>query len=192
MANKKGLWANIHAKRKRGEAPAKKGDKNYPETLDIDEGSMKTARKNVGADKCWDGYKAKGTKKKDGKTVPNCVKERKSFGDFCSEAYDKPAEKLKTDRDMFNISKGDQESAKERLLAKAKAKREASEKKVEESVSTIEDAEGNVAAEIVDIIGPADLKVTGWRQQVMSEISEDSQNYMLEVLDVKKPQWGMS
>lgn len=32
---KKGLWANIHAKRKRGEAPAKPGDKNYPETLDV-------------------------------------------------------------------------------------------------------------------------------------------------------------
>ena len=39
------------------------------------EGSMKQARKNVGADTCWDGYKAKGTKKKGGKVVPNCVKE---------------------------------------------------------------------------------------------------------------------
>jgi hypothetical protein len=37
--------------------------------------NLKKARKNVGADKCWDGYKAKGTKKKDGKEVPNCVKE---------------------------------------------------------------------------------------------------------------------
>lgn len=27
---KRGLWANIHAKRKRGEAPAKPGDKGYP------------------------------------------------------------------------------------------------------------------------------------------------------------------
>ena len=27
---KKGLWDNIHAKRKRGEKPAKKGDKDYP------------------------------------------------------------------------------------------------------------------------------------------------------------------
>ena len=33
-----GLWANIHAKRKRGEKPAKPGDKDYPKTLDIDEG----------------------------------------------------------------------------------------------------------------------------------------------------------
>ena len=38
------------------------------------EGSMKTARKNVGASTCWKGYKAAGTKKKNGKTVPNCVK----------------------------------------------------------------------------------------------------------------------
>ena len=36
---------------------------------------LKQARANVGASKCWDGYKAKGTKKKGGKEVPNCVKE---------------------------------------------------------------------------------------------------------------------
>ncbi len=30
---KAGLWANVHAKRKRGEAPAKPGDKDYPEKL---------------------------------------------------------------------------------------------------------------------------------------------------------------
>jgi hypothetical protein len=170
---KKGLWDNIHAKRKRGEAPAKKGDEDYPKTLnveadmsnapsikdakpakktnvkhykglgiaptvakeeteEVEEGlkpyptekvarkreavkrkedihvargeydkadkqykrgvslamktkmkkeeveigeGLKQARKNVGASTCWDGYKAKGTKKKDGKEVPNCVKE---------------------------------------------------------------------------------------------------------------------
>ena len=78
---KKGLWDNIHAKRKRGEKPAKPGDKDYPETLNVeeteqvDEASLKQARKNVGADTCWDGYKAKGTKMKGGKSVPNCVKE---------------------------------------------------------------------------------------------------------------------
>ena len=33
----KGLWHNIHAKRKRGESPSKPGDEDYPETLDIDE-----------------------------------------------------------------------------------------------------------------------------------------------------------
>ena len=73
---KRGLWDNIHAKRKRGEEPAKPGDKDYPETLNVEEaGDLKQARKNVGADTCWDGYKAKGTKMKGGKSVPNCVKE---------------------------------------------------------------------------------------------------------------------
>jgi hypothetical protein len=73
---KRGLWDNIHAKRKRGEEPAKPGDKDYPETLNVEEaGGLKQARKNVGADTCWDGYKAKGTKMKGGKSVPNCVKE---------------------------------------------------------------------------------------------------------------------
>ena len=189
---KKGLWANIHAKRKRGEKPAKPGDKDYPKTLNvegvrdpdpkkgteerkarlekkrghkvddhpqykkeemehaekvefygevytitnadvkgntpafrnykagmkskidgkplyqlaphvklansyepegdaIDEGSMKAARKNVGASTCWKGYKAKGTKEKNGRIVPNCVKEysdwRQEMGEgFFSEA----------------------------------------------------------------------------------------------------------
>ena len=41
----------------------------------IDQGSMKQARANVGASTCWKGYKAKGTKMKGGKSVPNCVKE---------------------------------------------------------------------------------------------------------------------
>ena len=34
-----GLWANIHAKRKRGEPPAKPGDKDYPKTLNIESAS---------------------------------------------------------------------------------------------------------------------------------------------------------
>jgi len=40
---------------------------------------MKQARKNVGASKCWDGYKAQGTKKKGGKEVPNCVPEEREL-----------------------------------------------------------------------------------------------------------------
>ena len=86
---KKGLYANIHAKRARGEAPAKPGDKDYPakdafkkaaktakkEEVEVTDESMAQARKNVGASTCWTGYKAKGTKMKGGKKVPNCVKE---------------------------------------------------------------------------------------------------------------------
>ena len=36
VSEKRGLWDNIHAKRKRGEAPAKKGDKDYPKTLNVE------------------------------------------------------------------------------------------------------------------------------------------------------------
>ena len=43
------------------------------------EGSLKQARRNIGMNpdkpSCWDGYKAKGTKMKGGRSVPNCVKE---------------------------------------------------------------------------------------------------------------------
>jgi hypothetical protein len=51
------------------------GGKTKTEETEIEEG-MKQARKNVGADKCWDGYEAKGTKMKGGKQVPNCVKKK--------------------------------------------------------------------------------------------------------------------
>ena len=33
----KGMWANIHAKRKRGEKPAKPGDKDYPDKKSWDD-----------------------------------------------------------------------------------------------------------------------------------------------------------
>lgn len=83
---KRGLWANIRAKRKRGERPAKPGEKGYPKTLDIEEG-LKQARKNVGANKCWTGKKVGNppTKIKGGKEVPNCVpvKEENELFRYC-------------------------------------------------------------------------------------------------------------
>jgi len=53
----------------------KKLDKKMNESTKSVFESLKQARKNVGASTCWDGYKAKGTKTKNGKEVPNCVKE---------------------------------------------------------------------------------------------------------------------
>ena len=114
LEEKKGLYANIHAKRKRGEAPTKPGDEDYPakdafkkaaktakkEEVELEEkkGSLKQARKNVGADTCWDGYKAKGTKMKNGRSVPNCVKE-----EDVEEGYGaKKAKKMKKENTFSN------------------------------------------------------------------------------------------
>lgn len=124
---------------------------NNEEVEAVDEG-LKQARKNVGADTCWDGYKAKGTKKKNGREVPNCVKEeeitekKKGLWDNIHakrkrgekpakpgdkdypktlnvEGYDKPDEKLKTDRDGYRISDKEADAAKERIRKKTEEKR---------------------------------------------------------------------
>ena len=49
LSEKKGLWDNIHAKRKRGEKPAKKGDKDYPETLNVEGYAPGDVDQKVGA-----------------------------------------------------------------------------------------------------------------------------------------------
>jgi hypothetical protein len=67
------------------EKPVKNTIKINP---DIQEG-LKQARKNVGAGKCWTGYVAKGTKKKGGKEVPNCVKEEDIHEKAVSRAQQK-------------------------------------------------------------------------------------------------------
>ena len=66
---------------------AKAAKKMKKEETAIEEGSMKTARKNVGASTCWKGYKAKGTKMKDSKVVPNCVKEHSSWREEMGEGF---------------------------------------------------------------------------------------------------------
>ena len=60
----------------------------YEKGEDVAEGNMKAARSNVGADKCWDGYKAVGTKKKGGKVVPDCKKEEVSFSQKELDAFE--------------------------------------------------------------------------------------------------------
>ena len=146
LDEKKGLYANIHAKRKRGGTPAKPGSKNYPAAdafeksaktakkeavsfeLDgveyvfeaeetLEEGSMKQARKNVGASTCWKGYKAKGTKMKGGKSVPNCVKA--GFEPEGEEISEKKLDPVgKEDKDIDND--GDHDKSDKYLLARRK------------------------------------------------------------------------
>ena len=52
---KKGLWYNINQKRKRGEKPAKPGDKDYPKTLDIEAvDHTDVAKKRIDGEKMTD------------------------------------------------------------------------------------------------------------------------------------------
>lgn len=71
-----GLWANIHARRKKGLRPKRPGEEGYPKTLDIEsKETEKELKEKDKDDPCWVGYKQVGMKKKDGKEVPNCVPE---------------------------------------------------------------------------------------------------------------------
>lgn len=46
VLEKKGLWDNIHAKRKRGEKPAKPGDEDYPKKKSWDKAKKKSKSKS--------------------------------------------------------------------------------------------------------------------------------------------------
>jgi hypothetical protein len=54
VAKRKGLWANIHAKRERGEAPAKPGDADYPDTKNWKKVTQESEKEAAG--RCWKGY----------------------------------------------------------------------------------------------------------------------------------------
>ena len=84
---------------------------------------LKKARKNVGADKCWDGYKAKGTKMKDGKEVPNCVKEGKK------KTKKKPKRWWDDDGDGIGYEKGEVSEGKDGLWDNIHARRKAGKPK---------------------------------------------------------------
>lgn len=107
LEEKRGLWDNIHAKRKRGERPAKPGEKGYPKTLNVEETEIvegiKQARANVGASKCWKGKKlgSPSTKMKGGKEVPNCVPEEFELDERALDT----AEKIEKERLVKGMKK---------------------------------------------------------------------------------------
>ena len=70
----KGLWHNIHAKRKRGEKPAKPGDKDYPKSLDVGEAEYQGRKVKLNKPTRGDTKKSKvyvnsGKKNKDGSAM---------------------------------------------------------------------------------------------------------------------------
>ena len=74
-------------------------------------------------EKCWDGYTQKGMKKKGKKVVPNCVRK---------EGY-APGDVDQKVGAVTSIPKDERDAARERLLAKAKAKREKMKEEKEET-----------------------------------------------------------
>ena len=79
LVEKRGLWDNIWAKRKRiargsGEHMRKPGSKGAPSDKDL-----KVSQTNEDAP-CWSNYKQIGMKSKNGKQVPNCVPKEEYTG----------------------------------------------------------------------------------------------------------------
>tara|TARA_B100001939_G_scaffold74545_1_gene62597 strand:+ start:11136 stop:12599 length:1464 start_codon:yes stop_codon:yes gene_type:complete len=93
---------------KTAKAPEDIGLNMQREHIDIDDlhqqmvEGLKQARKNIGRDpnkpSCWDGYKAKGTKKKGGKEVPNCVKEEEQIDERYKGKHGQSSAEYKDDR----------------------------------------------------------------------------------------------
>lgn len=65
MLESSGLWANIHAKRKRGERPAKPGDKNYHSKEAIKSAQQEEADLEEGSESWEAGYKRRVVKTTD-------------------------------------------------------------------------------------------------------------------------------
>ncbi len=112
---------------------------------------------NEAGQKCWKGYEKKGTKKMFGKTYNNCVKK---------EGY-APGDVDQKVGAVTSIPKDEQNAAKARLLAKAKAKRE----KMKKEGVELSDAHGDTFAVIEDIVKPEPLKPT--TQDIQWEMMND-------------------
>jgi hypothetical protein len=72
----------MKATRKQFDNDAKKVNelKNMPDNMDGDDHITREEKKMKGADPCWKGYQMVGSKKKGGRTVPNCVPEQVTEG----------------------------------------------------------------------------------------------------------------
>jgi len=100
------------------------------------------------------------------------VKNKVVINPEMKEGYDKPDEKLKTDRDMFNVPKDEQKAARKRILAKALAKRK--EKGIKEATypSDFRNPDGSkraVAKKKYDMPKQHDEPTRGGRRKTVDE-----------------------
>jgi hypothetical protein len=102
LLEKRGLWDNIHAKRKRiaagsGERMRKPGSEGAPTDAAL------KASQNEEADPCWTGYKQIGMKMKKGKKVPNCVPEEYTGAEKVSKDKNDPSSRFEGTTSYTNI-----------------------------------------------------------------------------------------
>jgi hypothetical protein len=75
----KSLAARMQASYAKDKKPLKEL-KRMPDNMDYDDHITREANEMKGKDPCWKGYQMVGTKKKGGRTVPNCVPEQVQEG----------------------------------------------------------------------------------------------------------------
>jgi hypothetical protein len=112
-SKKKGLWANIHAKRERGEKPAKPGDEDYP-----DEEAWKAAKKSSESQDLDEGYMSElDIIRQQSKSVDDFIKKAKlefpqiakmkDADNFLKELWEiglNEASNAETDKNIANLS----------------------------------------------------------------------------------------
>ena len=171
---KKGLWANIHAKRKRGEKPAKPGDKDYPKTLNVERADF--WHPDPDKDRKLGGPGANQRAREDRaaaskpKSDPKKLRSGESYYQYAmrmkktkKEGY-APGDVDQKVGAVTAIPKSEQDAARARILAKAKAKREARLKKESTQVPSFGEfiAEGKGSPEAL-----ASLEKVKARQKVL-------------------------
>ena len=136
------------------------------------EGSMETARKNVGASTCWKGYKAKGTKMKGGKSVPNCVKagdELTHDGEELEEALAEIEAESDTDKHIARLDV---------QLKNGKIGKYEHEKQVAEISNLSVEDRNNYLGELRTYLSKY-TSVEKWRDDLLSVYNKDGDNVWL-------------
>jgi hypothetical protein len=98
---KRGLWDNIHAKRKRGEKPAEPGEKGYPKTLKVEEAEIQEDMSGM-SQKSGD---KRSTESGAGMTAKGVAKYNRRTGGNLKTAVTTPPSKLKAGSKAANRRK---------------------------------------------------------------------------------------
>ena len=133
-------------------------------------------QKGLDGKACWDGYSLKGTKKKGGKTVDNCVKVDEAKVDDKHSPEGKEKERNKRKYGNWPVSQGAQTSVRRGVHWSNRGDKKRRGAKVEEgieggiSVETLTKDTKFLEVETIDIIKPEPIKgASNWRLEMVTE-----------------------